>query len=249
MIIRKITATVMAAGLLAAFATSCDKQDKETAPATEKSGQTTSKAPAPSADMEELKVELPKPEFQGTPKPVKLPAGLKLHKTTSKRGAIMVPKGTVELSKGKEVTGSDDMPVVGDLELITDGDKSAEDGCFVELAPGTQWVQIDLGEKCAIQAILIWHYHLEARVYHDVIVQVSDDPDFLNGVTTLFNNDHDNSSGLGVGKDEAYVETFEGWLVKGNGTKGRYVRLYSNGNTSNEMNHYIEVAVYGKPLK
>jgi len=24
------------------------------------------------------------------------------------------------------------------------------------------------------------------------------------------------------------------------------VRLYSNGNTSNEMNHYIEVEVYGK---
>ena len=28
--------------------------------------------------------------------------------------------------------------------------------------------------------------------------------------------------------------------------KGRYVRLYSNGNTSNDTNHYIEVEVYGR---
>jgi hypothetical protein len=34
--------------------------------------------------------------------------------------------------------------------------------------------------------------------------------------------------------------------VSGKGTKGRYVRLYSNGSTANEMNHYIEVEVYGK---
>jgi len=239
-------ATVAGVALLATFTVSCGKQVKpENAPA-----DAAKKPPvsAPAANLMELKVELPKPEFQGTPKPVKLPKGLKLHKGT-KRDKIMVPQGTVNLSKGKEVTSSDDMPIVGDLELITDGDKSAEDGCFVELAPGTQWVQIDLGQECEIENIIVWHYHLEARVYHDVIVQVSDDPDFISGVTTLFNSDHDNSSGKGAGKDEAYVETYEGWLIKGNGVKGRYVRLYSNGNTSGEMNHYIEVAVFGKPVK
>jgi len=31
------------------------------------------------------------------------------------------------------------------------------------------------------------------------------------------------------------------------GVKGRYVRLYSNGNTANRLNHYIEVEVWGKP--
>jgi hypothetical protein len=31
--------------------------------------------------------------------------------------------------------------------------------------------------------------------------------------------------------------------------KGRYVRLYSNGNTSNDLNHYVEVEVYGTPVK
>ncbi|MGY8689571.1 MAG: hypothetical protein ACKVHP_17785 [Verrucomicrobiales bacterium] len=63
---------------------------------------------------------------------------------------------------------------------------------------------------------------------------------------TVYNADHDNSSGLGKGTDKAYVETNKGRVIDGKGTKGRYVRLYSNGNTSNEMNHYIELEVYGK---
>jgi hypothetical protein len=36
-------------------------------------------------------------------------------------------------------------------------------------------------------------------------------------------------------------------LVDGRGTKGRYVRLWSNGNTSVDANHYIEVEVFGTP--
>ena len=31
------------------------------------------------------------------------------------------------------------------------------------------------------------------------------------------------------------------------GVKARYVRLYSKGNTTNKMNHYIEVEIFGKP--
>ena len=29
--------------------------------------------------------------------------------------------------------------------------------------------------------------------------------------------------------------------------QARYVRLYSNGNTANDLNHYVEVEVFGKP--
>ena len=46
-----------------------------------------------------------------------------------------------------------------------------------------------------------------AKVYHDVIVQVADDPDFIENVRTIFNNDSDNTSGLGVGTDREYFET------------------------------------------
>jgi hypothetical protein len=66
-------------------------------------------------------------------------------------------------------------------------------------------------------------------------------------VRTLFNNDHDNSAGLGIGPDLHYVETAEGKLVDGKGHRARYLRLYSNGSNVSENNHYVEVEVFGKP--
>jgi hypothetical protein len=132
---------------------------------------------------------------------------------------------------------------------ITDGEKEGGDGYFVELGPGKQFVQIDLGARYALHAILAWHYHSQARVYRDVVVQVADDKDFLKGVTTVFNNDHDNSSGLGIGKDKEYIEVAEGRLFDPKGATGRYVRMFSNGNTVNDLNHYVEVEVYGTPVK
>jgi len=198
-------------------------------------------------DKVPLKLELPPPLFVGTPVPVKLP---NLEPTREgKRPDFLVPVGTVNLAKDKPVTASDTEPVVGTLDLVTDGDKAGDEGCWVELGPGKQWVQIDLGKPSKIFAIVAWHFHAQARVYHDVIVQISDDPHFASGVTTVFNNDNDNSSGLGAGKDLAYIETCEGKLIDAKGTKGRYVRLYSNGNTTNKLNHYLEVEVYGKPAQ
>jgi hypothetical protein len=81
-----------------------------------------------------------------------------------------------------------------------------------------------------------------------VIVQVADDPDFLANVHTLFNNDNDNSSGLGLGTDRHYVETAEGRLVAAKAVKARYVRLHSQGNSDNDQNHYLEIEVYGRSV-
>jgi len=195
----------------------------------------------------ELKLKLPKPMFIGTPTNLK---SANLEVVTGKsRGPFMVPVGTKLLSEKKAVKSSDMQPVIGEMEMITDGEKEGGDGYFVEIAPGKQWVQVDLGASASLHAILAWHYHSQARVYRDVIVQVSDDKDFLKGVTTIFNNDHDNTSGLGIGKDKEYIEVAEGRLFDPKGLKGRYVRCYSNGNTSNDLNHYVEIEVYGTPLK
>jgi hypothetical protein len=199
-----------------------------------------------SQEKVELELELPKPMFVGTPRNIR---SANLERVTGKkRGPFYVPSGTALLSLGKPVTSSDTAPVIGELEFVTDGEKSGEEGYFVELGPMVQWVQIDLENTYSLYAILIWHYHSQARVYRDVIVQVSEDPDFITGVQTIFNNDHDNSSGLGIGKDKEYIETNEGRLIDPRGVKARYVRLYSRGNTSNEMNHYVEVEVYGTPV-
>jgi hypothetical protein len=108
-------------------------------------------------------------------------------------------------------------------------------------------VQIDLEKEVKIYAVVVWHFHSQARVYLDVVVQVSDDPKFEKDVTTIFNADAANELGLGAGKDLAYIETYEGKLIDAKGVKGRYLRLCSKGNTTNKLNHYIEVEVFGKP--
>jgi hypothetical protein len=204
-------------------------------------------APAQDQEKEVLPIQLPKPMFVGTPKNIRTP---NLETITGKpRGPFMVPVGTALLSAGKPVAASDKEPVIGELAFVTDGKKSGEDGYYVEFGPMLQWVQIDLGKSQELQAIVAWHYHSQARVYRDVVVQASDDKDFISGVTTVFNNDHDNTSGLGAGKDKEYIETFDGKLFNPKGVKARYVRLYSSGNTSNDMNHYVEVEVFGIPAK
>jgi hypothetical protein len=200
---------------------------------------------ASAQDKVPLKTDLPKPMFVGTPVPIKVPNLEPAQK--GKRPDFMVPVGTVNLAKGKKVTASDSDPVLGTLDLVTDGDKEGDEGSWVELGPGKQWVQIDLEKESEIYALMVWHFHSQARVYFDVVAQVSDDPTFSKDVTTIFNNDADNELGLGAGKDLDYIETFEGKLMDAKGVKGRYVRLYSKGNTTNKLNHYIEVEVFGKP--
>ena len=190
-------------------------------------------------DKVPLKTDLPKPLFVGTPVPIKV-ANLEPQQK-GKRPDFMVPAGTVNLAKGKKVTTSSGDPVVGTLDLLTDGDKEGDEGSWVELDPGKQWVQVDLEKEADISAVVVWHYHSQERVYLDVVVQISDDPKFEKDVTTIFN---DSVEG---GKDLAYKETYEGKLMDAKGAKGRYVRLFSKGNTTNKMNHYIEVEVFGKP--
>lgn len=196
-------------------------------------------------DMVPLKTKLPPPLLVGTPVPINVPNLEPPRK--GKRPDFMVPKGTVNLALHKKVTSSDSDPIIGTLDLITDGDKDGDEGSWVALGPGKQWVQIDLGQEANIYAVIVWHYHSQARVYHDVVVQISDDPKFEKGVTTIFNDDAANELGLGAGKNLAYIETYEGKLMDAKGTKGRYVRLYSDGNTTDKLNHYIEVEVWGKP--
>ena len=160
---------------------------------------------------------------------------------------LMVPPGTVNVARDKPVTSSDTRPLIGELSFITNGDKRGSEESYVELAPMLQWVQIDLESRCEIHVVWVWHYFREARSYHDVIVQVSDDPEFTEGVQTIYNNDQDNSAGQGIGRDRPYIETNLGHPIEAGGVAGRYVRLYSNGNTANDLNHYVEVEVFGRP--
>ena len=195
-------------------------------------------------DLVAIPLELPKPMFQGTPQNIQVE---KLEQPTGKaRPAFLAPAGVELISRNKPVKHvSDEFPLFGELEMIVDGDKEATDDCLVELGSDKQGIQIDLQDEYEIYAIVVWHFHKTARVYFDVAVQVSTDEDFVNA-KTVFNNDLDNTLGLGVGQDWHYVETNEGRLFDAKGVKGRYVRLYSNGNNQNDLSHYVEVEVFGK---
>lgn len=192
-----------------------------------------------------LPLELPKPMFVGTPENLSGIENLEVD-TKKARPDFLVPEGVTNLALDKPVTSSEMDPIDGDLEMIVDGDKEATEGSVVELGPFEHWVIVDLEAEYELYAIVFWHYHRTARVYSDVVVQVSNDEDFITGVTTLFNNDHDNSLDQGVGQDAHYIDKAEGRLVDAMGTKARYVRLWSQGNNQNDYSHYIEVEVHGK---
>jgi hypothetical protein len=201
----------------------------------------------PDTGLVPIPIQLPKPMFEGTPQNLKVPNLLK--PLGRPRDPFLAPAGVVNVAKGKKVTSSDMEPVIGDLEQAVDGDKKGVEGSFVELGPGVQHLTIDLGGMHEVYAVLFWHFHKTPRVYFDVIVQLADDAGFKKNVRTIFNNDHDKTSALGAGPDMNYVETSEGKLVDAKGARARFVRLYSRGNSQNDLSHYVEVEVYGRPAK
>ena len=70
--------------------------------------------------MVEVKLELPKPVFAGTPK--NIPPGTTVQKPTGKpRTPLTAPAGATNVALNKKVTSSDSDPVVGKLDLVTDG--------------------------------------------------------------------------------------------------------------------------------
>jgi hypothetical protein len=203
----------------------------------------------PGADggkLEPLALELPPPSIHGTPRDLQPDPKIEPLSSTP-RPPLMVPAGVTNVALGKPVTGSV-RPLIGDLNKVTDGRKAPEDSDTVELRRGTQFVQVDLGGEHVIAAIAIWHDHRVFQVMRDVVIQVSNDPEFAQA-QTLFNNDTDNTSGHGAGTDREYFETFEGKLLNTKGVKGRYVRSYLRGSSLNPLNCWQEIEVYALPLQ
>jgi hypothetical protein len=185
-----------------------------------------------------LEYDIPDAAFDAI-RPDYVPKRPTLERFTGKpQPPLMVPAGCVNLALDKKVTSSDEsQPLFGTLSMITDGEKSGGDGDFVELAPGKQWVQIDLERPADISAIVVWHFFNATRVCRGVVVQISDDPKFAKGVTTVFNNDFANAHGLEAGKQLEYIEDNRGKAIavkdeKGRPVRGRYVRIHSNGYTA-----------------
>ena len=191
-----------------------------------------------------IRPEMPKPMFVGSG-PSRDYAPPNLEKSNDRPVLeVSIPRRVSLLSKGVQVTSSDPAPL-GDLGLITDGEKTGDDGYYVDILPGSQWVQLDLGETREIWLLWLWMFHKQAVIYKDVIIEVANDPDFSDA-RIIFNNDHDNTANMGAGTNESWIETNHGHAIRANGVRGRYVRLYSNGRSIDDTNQWIEVEVYGR---
>jgi len=199
------------------------------------------------ADLAPLTLKLPEATAKGTPD--NLPEGPNVEKYTDKpRPAFMAPKGVKNVALGKtNITCSAEKIYSGTLAQITDGKKEPDDDQAVEMKKGTQWVQIDLEKEYSMAAIVMWHDHRWLQVFHGVVVQAADDADFTKNIRTIFNNDYENTSGLGIGSDKEYFETQEGKLIDTKGQKARYLRFYSRGSTMTAYNVYQEIEVYAVP--
>ena len=171
------------------------------------------------------------------------------------RPPVMVPPdATNNLALGCRVTASakptlldqaKHLTPLGGLACITDGYKDHDDE-HVNLPSGKQWVQLDLGKTQEVWAVQIWHWYDYGCAYRDVVVQLSNDPGFTRGVVTVFNNDHDNSAGLGAGKEKEYIEDNKGRCFPVEGVRARYIRFYSDGSTESPASRYTEIEVYGR---
>lgn len=206
------------------------------------------KAADGSGDKVPLVIKLPAPAFKGTPKDIQLSSYVE-PLSDKPRPPMMVPPGLKNIAPSAKITCSDKNATSDALAKIVDGDKEASEQSIIYLRKGTQWVQMDFGSPQQIFAVVIWHAHNSSKVYHDVIVQTADDQDFLQNVKTIFNNDQDNSSGLGVGTNREYFETNEGKLIDTGGATTRYMRFFSKGSTESALNEYTEIEVYGRPAK
>lgn len=196
---------------------------------------------------EQLDVALPKAIEVGTESDISGVKNLEQYVKGRPPRPVFVAKGTQLVSKGTPATYSGGVPVIGELTYLTDGDKEA--ASIVELGLGPEWVQIDLGAEYSLQAVVVWHDHRGIAVFFDVVVQASNDPEFKEGVRVLYNNDDDNSLKFGVGRNKCYVESNYGRQIAVNNVPARYVRCWSNGNTSDEFNKYVEVEVYATEIK
>ena len=221
-----------------------DGQRNEATARDAKPGEPPPAGPAAEGKTVPLVLNLPRPCFIGTPFNI---STANLGPPRSGRPPdLPVPAGVVNVALGKPVTAGDRSPLLGQLSQVTDGDKEGMEGSYVEIGPGKQYFQVDLQRLHEIFAIVVWHYHAQPRAYHDVVVQVGGEGDFIDAVRTVYNNDHDNSLGLGIGQDKEYLDTHEGLLIDARGARARYVRLYGNGNTESDLNHCTEIEVYGR---
>ncbi|MCP4305072.1 MAG: hypothetical protein GY788_09400 [bacterium] len=110
----------------------------------------------------------------------------------------------------------------GDAYKATDGSQNTYWG----FGSGSQAAVFDLGEVTAVDSIKYWQYYGDGRTYHDSQVEVSVDG---HNWTTVF------------GPAEVAFDASGESIAVSPAAATRYMRISSNGNTTNSSNHLVEV--------
>ena len=108
--------------------------------------------------MVPLRLDLPAPAFKGTPTDLQLGSYVE-PLPEMPRPPMLVPPGLKNLAPDATITCSDKNATAQALAKIVDGNKDAAEQSIIYLRKGSQWVQLDLGRRQEIFAIVIWHAH------------------------------------------------------------------------------------------
>lgn len=146
----------------------------------------------------------------------------------------------------------------GALSNVTNGNLARGDYALISTSDGPKYVQVDLADSYDIVGVNIrsdWGSDAGSYRYgHDYVVQLAADAAFTTGVTTIFNNDADNTLGLGAGEDPLYIEPADGaglHIPLETPVAARYVRYWANGHTrvngtTNAVNTPVEIQAFAK---
>lgn len=118
-------------------------------------------------------------------------------------------------------TSSTSSAVAGELAKITNGDNNS----WCDLGgSGPHEVTVDLGVVKTLRQIKVWGLFHNTRMYSDRIVRISE-----NGSDwyTIFNNDSDNSAGVGIGTHSEYIETQDGKVFTIPDINAQYIQVWS----------------------
>lgn len=142
-------------------------------------------------------------------------------------GTIYVPRDpAVNVALNKPVASSHALS--GGNALVTDGNSVSGHASTPNLGGTTAWVEIDLGATYMVNAVHVWHFYSDGRIYTNPRTEVS-----VDGVAWTV-----------VAEPAPYNETAAGNRREFDAVEARYVRDYIGGSNANDYAHWIEVEVY-----
>ncbi|WP_262680938.1 DUF5123 domain-containing protein [Paenibacillus sp. J5C2022] len=133
---------------------------------------------------------------------------------------------------------------------LTDGSTASGTSVVGNTGYPIAYVQLDLGTfKDVSMFKMFFQASSHLYTYKDLAIQVSETADFYDAFT-IYNNDEDNSIGLGYGEDEEFIATPSGTTIMMAPKKARYIRFWVGGYESGDgvaspLTYIKELEVYG----